>query len=115
MCEVYSRGFRRESDKKSHKCVAERQKPVCDERGSVYSASSIKGGCGAKGNELSTEGPCRIKPLVLLRKFAKTCCPCMLAIASMIIYLYSTGQDRWYVCVCSLFMLVKIYIASIAY
>ena len=100
MCEVYSRGFRRESDKKRHKCVAERQKPVCDERGSVYIASSVKGGCGAKGNELSTEGPCRIKPLVLLRKFAKTCCPCMWAIASMIILTVSIQQDRIGMCVC---------------
>ena len=35
VCEVYSRGFRRENDKKRHKCVSERQKPVCDRRGSV--------------------------------------------------------------------------------
>ena len=35
VCEVCSRTFRRESDKKRHKCLAERQKPVSEQRGSV--------------------------------------------------------------------------------
>ena len=30
VCEVCSRSFRREGDKKRHKCVAERQKPVSE-------------------------------------------------------------------------------------
>ena len=44
--------------------IAERQKPVCDQ----YSASSVKGGFGAKGDELSTIVV--QKPIALqLRKF----------------------------------------------
>ena len=35
VCEVCSRTFRRESDCKRHKCVAERRKPVSEQRGSV--------------------------------------------------------------------------------
>ena len=35
VCELCSRNFRRESDKKRHKCVDERLKPVCDQRGAV--------------------------------------------------------------------------------
>ena len=35
VCEVCSRIFRRESDCKRHKCVAERRKPVSEQRGSV--------------------------------------------------------------------------------
>ena len=35
VCQVCSRSFRRESDKKRHKCVAERQKPVCEQRGAA--------------------------------------------------------------------------------
>ena len=32
-CEVCSTIFRRESDKKRHKCVSERQKPISEQRG----------------------------------------------------------------------------------
>ena len=35
VCGVCCRTFRRESDKKRHKCLAERQKPVSEQRGSV--------------------------------------------------------------------------------
>ena len=35
VCEVCSMTFRRESDCKRHKCVAERRKPVSEQRGSV--------------------------------------------------------------------------------
>ena len=35
MCEVCSRTFGRESDCKRHKCVAERRKPVSEQRGLV--------------------------------------------------------------------------------
>ena len=35
VCQVCSRSFRRESDKKRHKCVAERQRPVCEQRGAA--------------------------------------------------------------------------------
>ena len=35
VCAVCSRTFRRESDRKRHKCLAERQKPVSEQRGSV--------------------------------------------------------------------------------
>ena len=35
VCEVCSRKFRREGDKKRHKCVAERRKPVWEQRGAV--------------------------------------------------------------------------------
>ena len=34
-CDVCSRKFRRESDKKRHKCRSEREKPVCEQRGSA--------------------------------------------------------------------------------
>ena len=32
VCELCSRSFRRESDKQRHKCLDERQKPVCEQR-----------------------------------------------------------------------------------
>ena len=35
VCEVCSRTFRRESDLKRHKCLAERLKPISKQRGSV--------------------------------------------------------------------------------
>ena len=35
VCEVCSRTFRRESDCKRHKCIAERRKPVSEQHGSV--------------------------------------------------------------------------------
>ena len=35
VCEVCARKFRRESDKKRHKCLAERQKPISEQRGAV--------------------------------------------------------------------------------
>ena len=34
-CEVCSRKFRRESDKKRHKCLSERNKPVSEQRGAA--------------------------------------------------------------------------------
>ena len=34
-CDVCDRTFRRESDKKCHKCISERQKPVCEQRGAA--------------------------------------------------------------------------------
>ena len=33
--EVYSRKFRRENDKKRHKCTSEREKPVCEQHGAT--------------------------------------------------------------------------------
>ena len=35
LCEVCGRKFRQESDKKRHKCAAERKKPVSQQRGAV--------------------------------------------------------------------------------
>ena len=35
VCMVCSRSFRRESDKKRHKCVAERQRAVCEQSGAA--------------------------------------------------------------------------------
>ena len=35
VCEVCSRCFRRESDKKRHKCLREREKPVSEQRGAA--------------------------------------------------------------------------------
>ena len=35
VCELCSRSFRRESDKQRHKCLDERQKPVCEQRGAT--------------------------------------------------------------------------------
>ena len=34
-CEVCSRAFHRESDKKRHKCSSERKKPVWEQKGAV--------------------------------------------------------------------------------
>ena len=34
-CSVCTRKFRRESDKKRHKCLAVRRKPLCEHRGSA--------------------------------------------------------------------------------
>ena len=34
-CDECKRSFRRESDKKRHKCILERQKPVSEQRGAV--------------------------------------------------------------------------------
>ena len=33
LCELCSKSFNRESDKQRHKCVDERQRPVCEQRG----------------------------------------------------------------------------------
>ena len=35
VCELCSRSFRKESDKKRHKCVDERLRPVCEQQGAV--------------------------------------------------------------------------------
>ena len=35
MCEMCSRKFSRESDKKRHKCMSEREKPVCEQHGAT--------------------------------------------------------------------------------
>ena len=35
MCGMYSRSFRRESDRKRHKCVDERRKRVLEQKGAV--------------------------------------------------------------------------------
>ena len=35
VCEVCSRRFRRGSDKKRHKCMSEREKPVCEQHGAT--------------------------------------------------------------------------------
>jgi len=35
VCDVCSRKFRRESDRKKHKCLAERRKPISEQRGAV--------------------------------------------------------------------------------
>ena len=34
-CDECGRSFRRESDKKRHKCISERQKPISEQRGAV--------------------------------------------------------------------------------
>ena len=39
-CEECSRTFRRESDKKRHKCSSERRKPVWEQKGAVQCAVS---------------------------------------------------------------------------
>ena len=41
VCEVCSRSFRREGDKKRPKCVAERQKPVSEQRGASWQHTNI--------------------------------------------------------------------------
>ena len=38
-CSVCSRKFRKESDKKRHKCLEERSKPVCEQRGAIQCAN----------------------------------------------------------------------------
>ncbi len=35
-CNVYGRKFRREGDRKRHKCVDERRKPVSQQKGAVH-------------------------------------------------------------------------------
>ena len=42
MCEVCCREFRRGSDKKRHKCLDERQKPVNGQRGAVQCHVCLK-------------------------------------------------------------------------
>ena len=42
VCEVCSRKFRRESDKKMHKCVRERQKPVSKQRGAAQCQKCLR-------------------------------------------------------------------------
>ena len=42
VCEVCSRSFRREGDKKRHKCVSERRKPVSEQLGAVQCQSCQK-------------------------------------------------------------------------
>ena len=38
-CDESKRSFRKESDKKRHKCISERQKPVSEQRGAVQCAT----------------------------------------------------------------------------
>ena len=47
VCEVCFRTFRKESDRKWHKCVAERQKPISEQR-EQPSARSLNLGLGAE-------------------------------------------------------------------
>ena len=42
VCEVCSRSFRREGDKKGHKCVTEREKPVSEQRGAAQCLQCMK-------------------------------------------------------------------------
>lgn len=42
VCAVCSRSFRRESDRKRHKCTTERSKPVCEQRGAVQCQACSK-------------------------------------------------------------------------
>ena len=42
VCEVCSRKFRRESDKKRHKCTIEREKPVCEQQGAMQCTISSR-------------------------------------------------------------------------
>ena len=42
VCEVCSRSFRRECDRKRHKCIAERQKPVSEQRGAAQCLRCLK-------------------------------------------------------------------------
>ncbi len=41
-CEACGRRFRRESDKKRHKCIEERRKPVREQRGAVQCVTCMK-------------------------------------------------------------------------
>ncbi len=41
-CEACGRKFRRESDKKRHKCAEERRKPVREQRGTVQCVTCMK-------------------------------------------------------------------------
>ena len=41
-CEVCGRKFRRESDRKRHKCVDERRKPVSQQKGAVKCRSCLR-------------------------------------------------------------------------
>ena len=41
-CQACSRSFRRLSDKKRHKCVTERQKPVCEQRGAALCSQCLR-------------------------------------------------------------------------
>ena len=41
-CQACSRSFRRLSDKKRHKCVTERQKPVCEQRGAAQCSQCLR-------------------------------------------------------------------------
>ena len=36
LCRACRRAFRRESDRKIHKCISERQKPIQEQRGAVH-------------------------------------------------------------------------------
>ena len=42
LCQVCSRSFRRENDKKRHKCVTERQKPVYEQRGAAQCSQCLR-------------------------------------------------------------------------
>ena len=42
VCEVCSRRFSRECDRKRHKCAAERQKPVSEQRGAAQCLQCLK-------------------------------------------------------------------------
>ena len=42
VCEVCSRSFSREGDKKRHKCLNERQKPVSEQRGAVQCLRCVR-------------------------------------------------------------------------
>ena len=48
-CEVCGRKFRRESDKKRHKCVEERRKPVSQQRGAIKCEVCKKTHVGLQG------------------------------------------------------------------
>ena len=42
MCTVCHRSFRRESDKKRHKCLDERSKPISEQKGAVQCSSCLR-------------------------------------------------------------------------
>ena len=51
VCEVCSRSFRRECDRKRHKCIAEKQKPVSEQRGAAQCLRCLSGS-GVEGDWL---------------------------------------------------------------
>ena len=66
-CEVCGRNFRREGDKKRHKCMNERRKPVSQQKGAVHCVTCCswfksRGGlavhmCGDRGHHCLTSCP----------------------------------------------------------